>query len=223
MSVNIGNNDKPLYDVQVPELSSYADVQEAFRTYHYGTPIPNPDTSLPSYKKSIAGILSTLQSGKVNNIPFELVSGENLDLKTSPGYYAQNSYDDANSTGSTGYPPYPLSGGTAYPGLLLVVADGGIIYQTYQMSGGQNALYWRYRPAGSSTFVPWKQVTDATHVHDDRYYLKEDVYTRTQANTLLATKPDSNANNLFVVPAKSTDPTVPDITITPSDGDLWFW
>lgn len=172
---NIGTK----YNTQIPALSENADIQTALRIYHYG------QSSEPSTlnAQSISGYLSSLEATKVSKDPTEIVSGaaNNLNLKLETGYYSATSVVAA---AGSNYPTYkqPSSGsdsGTKYGGLLEVVNEGIVIYQTYHMinpgSTGFTAKAWRGSVDNGVTWTPWKQALHEDHVHDSRYYLKYSV------------------------------------------------
>jgi hypothetical protein len=209
---NIGNTGVPYREVQVPSLEDNADIQNALKVYHYGTATSSPDVDSDAYKKSIAGILGILDSGTQKKDPIDLVNNENLNAKVTTGYYSQDSDSDAQS--GTNYPPQT---GDKYAGVLTVVNDGVLIYQTYHVSGSRNSLYFRTGNTTTNAWSEWKKVTDDTHEHNALYYLKYETYTQQQTNTELAKKPTSNITNqkIFIQQAEPTTGA--------SDGDLWFW
>lgn len=203
---NIGNSGIPYREVQVPSLEDNADIQNALKTYHYGTATSNPDLDSDSYKKSIAGVIQALDAGTQKKDPTDLINLEDLNTKTTTGLYSQDSDSDAQS--GTNYPPQV---GTKYAGVLSVVNDGILIYQTYHMSGARNALFFRTGNITTNTWSEWKKVTDDTHEHNSLYYLKAEV------NAELAKRPTSNISNqkIFVQEAEPT--------LNVQDNDLWFW
>lgn len=203
---NIGNSGIPYREVQVPSLEDNADIQNALKIYHYGSATSSPDVESDAYKKSIAGIIGALESDSQKKTPVALVNAENLNLKTVTGYYAQDSDTDAQS--GTNYPPQT---GTKYAGVLTVVNDGVLVYQTYHMSGSRNSLYFRTGNTTTNAWSEWKKITDDTHEHNALYYLK------TEVNAELAKRPTSNITNqkIFVQLAEPT--------ANVQDNDLWFW
>ena len=100
---NIGNSGIPYREVQVPSLEDNADIQNALKTYHYGTATSNPDLDSDSYKKSIAGVIQALDAGTQKKDPTDLINLEDLNTKTTTGLYSQDSDSDAQS--GTNYPP----------------------------------------------------------------------------------------------------------------------
>lgn len=153
----------------MPEYSSAADIQAAFYMYHYGQgSIPtSPDSSLQngSLAKYLYQIQSDIDSGSMK--PFDLTTGENLDLKTANGFYFQASNANARSSGSSNYPVYV---GQAYAGALIVFSKNGHVFQQYIMSGDTtgagpvNVMFWRSKIVGAN-FTPWKQISDTSHTH----------------------------------------------------------
>lgn len=210
---NIGNTGIPYREVQIPSLQDNADIQDALKLYHYGSATSSPDVESDSYKKSIAGIIEALDSGSQKKDPTDLVNGEDLNLKITTGFYSQDSDTDAQS--GTNYPPQT---GTKYAGVLSVVNDGVLIYQTYHMSGSRNSLYFRTGNTTLNSWSEWKKVTDDTHEHNTLYYLKAEVNAEiARVNTEFAKRPVSNLTNqkIFIQLAEPTTGV--------SDGDLWFW
>lgn len=203
---NIGNSGIPYREVQVPSLEDNADIQNALKVYHYGSATSSPDIESDSYKKSIAGILQALDAGSQKVDPTDLINGENLNLKVTTGLYSQDS--DADAQSGTNYPPQV---GTKYAGVLSVVNDGALVYQTYHMAGSRNGLFFRTGNTTTNTWSEWKKVTDDTHEHNSLYYLKAEV------NSELAKRPVSNISNqkIFVQEAEPT--------LNVQDNDLWFW
>lgn len=169
---NIGSK----YNTKIPALSENADIQTALRIYHYG------QSSEPSTlnTESIAGHLSALESTKVSKDPVEIVAGaaNNLNLKIETGYYSATS---SVAAAGSNYPTYkqPSSGsdsGLKFGGILEVVNEGIVIYQTYHMispgTTGFTAKAWRGSIDNGSIWTPWKQALHEDHVHDSRYHLK---------------------------------------------------
>lgn len=157
----------------IPSLSEVADIQAALRLYHYGSA-----TEGVVAEESVAGYISDLYdqiAGIGSTAPINLGSAENLNSKQATGVYSQISTTDAQSVGSTNY---PLFGGLAYAGILTVVTAEGVVFQTYQMESVDTpgSQFWRSKNA-AGTWSAWKQVSDASHTHDDRYYTENELQT----------------------------------------------
>jgi hypothetical protein len=213
MTQNIGAEGAP-YNTKIPALAENADIQTALRVYHYGV---NTDNPITLEANSIAGFLSALQTGKIANVPVIIPNEANLDNYTTTGFYSQRDNTFA-SNGSS----YPSLDGQKNAGMLTVINDGNIIYQTYHMSGnGSNNKFWRARFSGSWT--PWREASDDTHTHDILYYRKyavgqpktSTVYNASEVDSIANTKVSSETTNTIFV--QSTQPT------EATDGDLWFW
>ena len=153
MVTNIGENNAP-YQAKIPVLGDNADIQAALRIYHYGSDTSNPS---PLPEDSIAGHFNTLDTTKIS-IPIAIVANANLNNSpyTLSGYYHQAT----NSGARTGTANYPTFGGTQYAGMLEVLTENGIIYQTYHMYvNTTNTLkYWRVYASGSWSI--WQTATD---------------------------------------------------------------
>lgn len=169
MTESIGTSQPTL----IPSLSEAADIQAALRLYHYGTA-----TDGVVAEESIAGYIADLYSqisGIGTTAPINLGVDENLNTKQTTGVYSQISTTDARTSNSYNY---PLSGGLAYAGILTVVAAENVIFQTYQMESvdSTGAQFWRSKNT-AGTWSSWKQVSDSTHTHDDRYYTETELQT----------------------------------------------
>jgi len=168
MAENIGGSSQAPYNTLIPSIADDADIQTAFRLYHYGS-----DTSLPENipTDSIAGHLSSLEQTKVDVVPTILNASADPNGILTTGFYVQP------GTPSGGSYPILLSG------LLTVVNNGSTIFQQYQVVGGSesgdtinpsNRVYWRHR-VGTS-FRPWR-----TYVDDaDFAGLGDAIYSRTE-------------------------------------------
>lgn len=209
--------DYDYWNVQVPAISSPADIQDAFRIYHQGTTDSNPDVSQNYFKNSIAGILTGLQDDK-RDIVLPTISG-NVSLNTyeSSGVYLQQ----LDAAASLQY-NYPSTRG----GILRVEQENGVVFQSYQ--DNQNYSYVRAKWAG--VWTSWTQQMDDRHNHDDIYYRKDTV----DAKPTVYLGKDVSGNQLvsatrkLIIAAPLTDSNgvqTPNITInTPLvPGDLWFW
>lgn len=153
MTTDINGGTAGPYNTQIPLLSDNADIQTALRVYHYGSNTTNPD---PLPAQSIAGHLTTLNANKVAIPSLISGTGTNLNNFTTTGFYHQASTTNAR-TGTSNYPVAP-SDSLQYAGMLEVLVEGGVIYQTYTMADGINIKFWRIKFAG--TWSSWKTATD---------------------------------------------------------------
>jgi hypothetical protein len=189
MAENIGGPSAP-YNTQIPSIADDADIQTAFRLYHYGSNTSTPSTILAN---SIAGHLDNLEETKIDIVPEPLALDKDPDTVEITGFYVQ--------------PGTPISG--TYPallaGLLTVVNNGATIFQQYQVIGGSetgatvnpaNKIYWRHKVGGS--WRPWR-----TYIDDAAFTAKGDLryvqgianisnyYTKTEVNNFLAPIPST--------------------------------
>jgi hypothetical protein len=167
MPENIGP-DGAKYNTRIPRISENADIQTAFRLFHYGEGSVGLGQLNPN---SIAGFLEALENSKISRTPQIIPINANLNNFTASGFYSQNTNAKAQ-TGSN-YPLVPPNIGFAYAGLLRVINDGtGNIYQEYQVAGiPTNPVYWRAF-FGNLGWTPWQTFSVDGHVHDDRYFTK---------------------------------------------------
>lgn len=155
------------FNLSIPAIDENADIQTAFRLYHYGEDSAGLGTLAP---ESLAGYLNELTTGKLSKTPAIIPINANLNNYTESGYYAQNTNAKAE-TGSN-YPLVPPNIGFAYAGLLRVFNDGANVYQEYQVAGiPSNPVYWRAF-FGNLGWTPWQGYAIEGHIHDDRYYTK---------------------------------------------------
>ena len=155
------------FNLLIPAIDENADIQTAFRLYHYGEDSAGLGSLAP---ESLAGYLNGLTTGKLSKNPTIIPINANLNNYTESGYYAQNTNAKAQ-TGSN-YPLVPPNIGFAYAGLLRVFNDGANIYQEYQVAGiPSNPVYWRAF-FGNLGWTPWQGYAIEGHIHDDRYYTK---------------------------------------------------
>lgn len=220
MTTNIASEfaDYDYWNVQIPEISSPADIQDALRIYHHGTTDTDPDVSQNYFKNSISGILAGLQSDK-RGLELQDIPGEtSLNTYQTSGVYIQPL--DAAASITYNYPS------NSRGGILRVEQQNGVVFQSYHDS--QNYSYVRSLWAG--TWSTWNQQMDDRHNHDSIYYRKDTV----DAKPTVYLGKDSSGNQLVeatrkvIVAAPVTDLNgnqVPNITInTPLiPGDLWFW
>jgi hypothetical protein len=192
MTENIGN----VYPLTIPSITDNADIQTAFRLYHYGSDTTTPGT--PD-NESLAGYLSNLENAKIDIVTKPLPTSVNLNDITDTGFYTQTSTPTA--------PNYPSN----FAGLLTVVNSGslktgpdddensfnnkqqnGVIFQQYQVVGAPesessintlNRTHWRFYFAGA--WRPWR-----TYIDDANFSTKGDLryYTQSAANNLFYTK-----------------------------------
>lgn len=155
------------FNTKIPEINENADIQTAFKLYHYG----EGSSGLGQLNSdSIAGFLQALQDEKVDVNPAIIPTSANLNDYTASGFYAQNSNTKASS--GINYPLVPPIIGQPYAGLLRVINDGSNIYQEYQVAGiPTNPVFWRAF-FGNLGWTDWQTFSSDGHVHDDRYYTK---------------------------------------------------
>jgi hypothetical protein len=170
-----------LYPVTIPSYEDNADIQAAIKLYHYGSLAYNENNLNPAalVSSSVAAHFAAIeqQLSEINPITITpLQNAENLNEKIENGYYSQDSNQDARSQNSVNYPVFPDTNGIAYAGLLTVINAENLIYQTYQMQNveGRSILYVRSRN-DVGIWLPWRRISDSTHTHDERYYLKGEV------------------------------------------------
>lgn len=153
----------------IPRIDENADIQTAFRLYHYGQGSSglgqlNPD--------SIAGFLQALNDEKIDVNPEIIPLNADLNNYTESGFYSQDTNAKANT--GTNYPEIPpnVDGNRPYAGLLRVINDGFNVYQEYQVAGiPTNPVFWRAF-FGNLGWTDWQTFSQAGHIHDDRYYSK---------------------------------------------------
>jgi hypothetical protein len=170
-----------LYPVTIPSYADNADIQAALKLYHYGSlsydeTNTDPAALLPASAAAHFAAIEQ-QLADINPVTItQLQNAENLNQKITNGYYSQDSDEDARSLNSVNYPIFPEVGGVAYAGLLTVINAENIVYQTYQMHNvaGRNILYIRSRST-LGQWSAWRQISDSTHTHDERYYQKGEV------------------------------------------------
>ena len=175
MSTQIGRD----WVSRIPSLSDDANIQQAFRMYHYG----NQDGSEPGPGDTINGVegyFASLQSqitsitAGVDEIKNTLNSNDidlnQLDTVAESGTYRRSSTPPSGKN----YPE--LSAGL----LFVAVTDGGAVYQEYQTIGGTsgtNNYYWRGRDAAGNWSV-WSQASKVGHNHDGSYYTEIEIDAR---------------------------------------------
>lgn len=188
MPENIGGSSAP-FNTQIPSIADDADIQTAFRLYHYGSNTSTP-SSIPN--NSISGHLAGLEANKLGLVPTPIPTSADLNSFVITGFYTQES----TPTG----PNYPAN----FAGLLTVINNGLTVFQQYQAIGAAesgvtanpaNKTYWRFK-IGASAFRPWRTFVDGSSFAsegDALYYRKTIVdglfYTRTFIDGILATLP----------------------------------
>lgn len=196
MAESIGGPSAP-YKTQIPSITDDADIQTAFRLYHYGSNTSTPG-DLP--EESIAGHLDALENTKVDVVPEPLAIDQSPDSILTTGFYVQSGT--------------PISG--AYPallaGLLTVVNNGTTVFQQYQIIGGAesgstinpaNKIYWRHRVGGS--WRPWR-----TYIDDANFSTKGDPrYVQTSGSATFISNYYTKAQvDAFFAPISSTYLTI---------------
>jgi len=167
MSENIGAQ-AGLFNTLIPSIDENADIQTAFRLYHYGE---GSSGIAPLNPNSIAGFLQTLTDEKIDANPIVIPLNANLNDYTNSGFYVQDSNTKAAS--GTNYPLVPAVIGVGYAGFLRVINDGTNTYQEYQVGGIPNGkTYWRSF-FGNLGWSNWKTFSEEGHNHDTRYYTKQ--------------------------------------------------
>lgn len=183
-----------VFNAKIPSISDNADIQTAFRLYHYGlSTVGSPDAD------SISGHLGELTSNKLDSNPTPIPTTADLNSYNTTGFYTQ--------TGTPTGPNYPSS----LAGLLIVVNQGSTVFQQYQVVGAPesgssantlNRTHWRFYFAGS--WRPWRtfvESSDFSTLGDARYYTQ------------------SAANNLFL---SQTSAASTYLTITEADTRLYL-
>jgi hypothetical protein len=156
------------FNLSIPSLEENADIQEAFRIYHYGQNNLGVGELNPN---SVAGYLDELEKDKIDKDPTIIPFNANLNDYTDSGFYSQDTNAKAQS-GSN----YPEINGFRYAGLLRVINDGGNIFQEYQVGGlSTSPVFWRRRFGNDINFSPWQTYSRDGHVHDTIYYRKTEV------------------------------------------------
>ena len=191
MAENIGGPSAP-FNTQIPSIADDADIQTAFRLYHYGSNTSTP-VSIPD--DSIAGHLTTLDESKIGLVPTAIPASTNLNTYITTGFYTQ--------TGTPTGLNYPSN----FPGLLTVVNQGATVFQQYQVIGASesgssvntlNRTHWRFYFAGA--WRPWRtfiEQSDFASIGDARYF------TRTEASTLFLTQAAAALTYLTITEANT--------------------
>jgi hypothetical protein len=173
------------FKTSIPDLDDAADIQTAFRLYHYGIPT-EPTPGNPSSSDSIQSHLERIQSSLDAGTSISTIDGTtDLNNVLVSGLYHQPQTPIADRN-------YP----TLQAGLLSVyVISSTVVFQTYQtVPGGSstnNRLYIRSRT--SSGWGSWRGLADINHLHDDEYYQKTTIDSRLNAANL------QNANRAAII------------------------
>jgi hypothetical protein len=193
MPENIGGPLSP-FNTQIPSISDDADIQTAFRLYHYGSNTSTP-SSIP--ENSIAGHFTSLDAKKLGLVPSPIPTSADLNSFVTTGFYAQ-------ADTPTG-PNYPAP----FAGLLTVTNNGSTVFQQYQAIGATesgvtanpiNKTYWRFK-IGTSAFRPWRTFIDGSSfaAEGDPRYVQgtgsptfiSNYYTKSEINAFLAPVPST--------------------------------
>lgn len=187
MSENIAGGTNVKYLTQIPEYSEDADIQTALRLYHYGQDKDNFGAGEEPAAQSIAGHLGSLESSKLSRTPQTIGASANLNSYISTGYFVQPSSTNAQ-TGTN----YPSENNQFFSGLLKVVNSGSLVFQEYHILGESlNIINRVYRRVFFNSWSSWEKsisANDVVAITDPRYYLRADVFTKTQANDAFAPK-----------------------------------
>lgn len=247
MTTEIGKD----FKTQIPSLSDDANIQEAFRLYHYGI-ITEPDEGTPISPLSIESHLKTLDENIANisagQSAVTVLDAENLDGVITSGTY----HKPTTPSSGLGYP-------SLVPGLLIVNStSSGSIYQTYQTFGGTsgtNNRFWRGRSANVSDWGAWKQASNVGHTHDDRYYTESEIDLKVSSSISASAAVVSDSSGKIVSSSTVSSTELeslngvtsnvqsqlndrytkdestrifvqqinPATSVTPQPGDLWIW
>lgn len=204
MPENIGGASAP-FNTQIPSIVDNADIQTAFRLYHYGSNTSTPSV-LPA--DSLAGHLNSLNNTKVGTVPTTIPNAANLNTYTTTGFYTQT--NNTFASGGTNYP-------APYAGLLTVVNEGSVVFQQYQVVGAaetastenyENIVWWRFFYAGS--WKKWRKFVDDnsfTDKGDGRYYtqtfINNNFATLAYTNSTFQTIADANNRQLLLENVKT--------------------
>lgn len=177
MSTDIGRN----WVARIPSLSDDANIQEAFRMYHYGTQDgsePAPEDTLAAgiekHLNSLQEAIDLLTAG-ADEIKTDLDDNNDVDLNNLDTPAESGTYRRSSAAPVDKNYPEPAAG------ILSVIATaGGAVYQIYQTLGGSsgtNNYYWRGRDAGAN-WSTWAQGSKVGHNHNTTYYQKTEIDAR---------------------------------------------
>ena len=157
MPENIGAQNA-VFNTLIPSIDENADIQTAFRLYHYGQGSSGLGDLNPN---SVAGFLQALTDQKIDADPEVIPLNSNLNNYTTSGFYVQDSNTKANT--GTNYPIIPPTIGRPYAGFLRVINDGTNTYQEYQVAGIPNGkTYWRSF-FGNRGLSDWRTFAEEGH------------------------------------------------------------
>ena len=229
MPTNIGPEGAK-FNTLIPQINENADIQTAFRLYHYGEGSSGVGELNAN---SVAGHLDKLEFEKIDRAPEIIPLNADLNDYTESGFYAQ----DTNAKAATGsnYPEVPAGSTLKYAGLLRVINDGRSVYQEYHVSGiPDGRVYWRVsfggQPFPTTGNAGWRTFAFQDHTHSQYISRTEanstflplikqksirvasianDNYTLTKADedSILLMNNDSTPHNLRI-PQDSTDPNI---------------
>lgn len=191
------------FKTSIPDLDDAADIQTAFRLYHYGIPA-EPTPGNPVASNSIQAHLERIQSSIDAGTTISTIdSTTDLNNVLVSGLYHQPSTPIADRN-------YPA----LQPGLLSVfVISSNTVFQTYQtVPGGtsaNNRFYIRSRT--SSGWGTWRGFASIDHIHDDLYYEK------TVIDSRLDTANSTNTNRAAVIDSTGKVSASGNITTTELD------
>jgi len=159
MPTNIGAEGAP-FNTLIPQVNENADIQTAFRLYHYGEGSSGLNELSPN---SLAGFLDSLEKEKVSKLAEIIPANANLNDYTEPGFYSQNT--DAKARTGSNYPETPPGSEFFYAGLLKVLSDGTNVYQEYQIGSFEGGkTYWRVKFA-TKNWTVWRTFAFEGHTH----------------------------------------------------------
>lgn len=191
MPENIGGVSGP-YNTQIPSIVDNADIQTAFRLYHYGANTSNP-SEIPA--NSLAGHLDSLKESKLSLEPIKIPATADLNDYLTTGFYTQT-----NTPTGLNYP-------SNFQGFLTVVNEENTVFQQYQIIGAPesgsstntiNRTHWRFYFAGA--WRPWRtfvEQSDFATIGDSRYF------TRTEASSLFLTQLAAASTYLTITEANT--------------------
>lgn len=178
MSTEIGRT----YTAFIPSLSDDANIQEAFRMYHFGSqdgsePAPGDvlTSGIESHLASLKNDIDNLAAG--TDVIDDLTDTTDLDAVVNSGTYRRASVPPSGKN----YPE--LSAGL----LSVTITSGNAVYQFYQTIGGSsgtNKIYWRGRDAANA-WSAWAEGSKVGHNHNTEYYQQTEIDARLNLQTNL--------------------------------------
>lgn len=189
------------YNIELPELSDIANMQQAFYKYHFGTDdYPTDDSQITD--TSVVGYLSNvIQQAQaiVDDTAVVIQISTETDLNSLTGAGNGGNYLAVTVPADKNYP-------SNVAGLLRVVittaGTAKFVFQTYQTiasgTAGNNS-FWRsaYNASGTITdsdWTAWKKAQNDPHDHDNLYYQK----------SVIDSRIDSSINSSSVVVTDNT-------------------